>query len=43
MIISAPSGAASTATPGLEQASLLARGLIGEFEARFGKLDTETK
>ncbi|OYU69414.1 MAG: hypothetical protein CFE28_05000 [Alphaproteobacteria bacterium PA2] len=27
----------------VDQASLLAKGLIGEFEARFGKLDTETK
>ena len=27
----------------VDQANLLAKGLIGEFEARFGKLDTETK
>lgn len=27
----------------VEQASLLARGLIGAFEARFGKLDSENK
>lgn len=27
----------------VEQADLLARGLIGEFEARFGKLDTDNK